>query len=174
MARLRARRPGRGRPGDRAIAEGVQAVVGLRDATEWTSCATGIKRARRARATRLDDTQRPLVAIGKVVLWLFAGDAERADAAQAAALEHPDPWVRAAIRSARAARRTRVLSTTMARPPGRGAGGLRGARRQLGAGDGALPGVRPAGAGGRAGGGGDALEQARVAMEAFSPETRRR
>ena len=95
--------PGEADPEDRAIAEGVQAVVGLRDATDMDELRDGVK-ALLARAQELDDTQRPLVAMGKVVLWLFAGDVERADAAQAAALEHPDPWVRTAIRMLAAGR----------------------------------------------------------------------
>jgi predicted ATPase/DNA-binding SARP family transcriptional activator len=46
---------------------------------------------------RLDDRERPLVAVAKPVLALFAGENERVREFQAAAEAHPDPWVRAAL-----------------------------------------------------------------------------
>ncbi len=43
----------------------------------------------------IDDADRPLVAVAKPVLALMARDPELADRRQAAAIAHPDPWVRA-------------------------------------------------------------------------------
>jgi predicted ATPase/DNA-binding SARP family transcriptional activator len=95
--------PGEADPEDRAIAEGVRTIVALGEASDVDELREGV-RALLARAQAIDDAERPLVAMGRVVLWLFAGDVERADEAQAAALEHPDPWVRAAIRMLAAGR----------------------------------------------------------------------
>lgn len=88
--------PGETDPADRAIADGVQTIMSLGRATDLDELRSGVK-GLLARAEEIDDRERPLVAMAKVVLWLFAGDVERADEAQALALEHPDPWVRAAV-----------------------------------------------------------------------------
>ena len=162
--------PGEADPEDRAIAEGVQAVVGLRDATDMDELRDGVK-ALLARAQELDDTQRPLVAMGKVVLWLFAGDVERADAAQAAALEHPDPWVRTAIRMLAAGRAENegslddmALDLAAAQEGFEALGDSWGLAmaRFLESGRLLLVGELEAAE--------ETLERARVAMEAFSPE----
>ena len=95
--------PGETDPDERAIAEGVQAIVALREVGDFDELRSGVA-ALLERVAGIDDRERPLVAMGKVVLWLFAGEEARADEAQAVALEHPDPWVRTAIRMLAAGR----------------------------------------------------------------------
>lgn len=87
--------PGEADPTDRALAEGVLTLAELEDAP-YDEGAKETIREIYERVVRLDDAERPLLALAKVVLELFAGLDETAQ--QQAALEHPDPWVRAALR----------------------------------------------------------------------------
>jgi predicted ATPase/DNA-binding SARP family transcriptional activator len=89
-------------PDDRVIASGILTVAGLSDSRHGEEL--------RRRMTELsdgvhgmDDRERPLLAIAKPVLALFAGDEERSREAEAAGLAHPDPWVRAALHLLRSA-----------------------------------------------------------------------
>ena len=128
-------------------------IVGLGEATDIDELRAGVT-ALLERAEDIDDRERPLVAIGKVVLWLFAGEPERADEAHTRALEHPDPWVRVAIRMLAAGRAENDGSLdTMAVELAAARAGFEALGDALGARDGALLRVRPAAAGGRPGGG---------------------
>jgi len=49
------------------------------------------------RGEAIDDRERPLVALARPVIAIFAGDEERRRAYEAAAAAHPDPWVPAAL-----------------------------------------------------------------------------
>ena len=87
--------PGEADPEDRALAAGVLKLAALGDAGDMEELQRGVRELLDA-SEGVDDRERPLVAMAKVVLWLFSGDEARADEAQAIAFEHPDPWVRAA------------------------------------------------------------------------------
>jgi predicted ATPase/DNA-binding winged helix-turn-helix (wHTH) protein len=87
--------PGEADPDDRALAEGVLKLAVLGEAGDMEALQRAVRELLE-QAASVDDRERPLVAMAKVVLWLFAGDEGRADEAQVVALEHPDPWVRAA------------------------------------------------------------------------------
>ena len=127
---------------------------------------------RRRGTLRIDDRERPLVAMAKVVLWLFAGEDARADEAQAVALEHPDPWVRAAIRMLAAGRAenageldTLADELAAARRGFEALGDAWGMAMALFLESGRLLLV------GDLDGAETALEEAREAMEVFSPES---
>ncbi len=87
--------PGEADPDDQALAAGVLKLSALGKAGDMEELQRGVRELLDA-AEVVDDRERPLVAMAKVVLWLFSGEEERADEAQAVAFEHPDPWVRAA------------------------------------------------------------------------------
>ena len=145
--------PGEADPDDRALAAGVLKLSALGKAGDMEELQRGVRELLDA-AEVVDDRERPLVAMAKVVLWLFSGEEERADEAQAIAFEHPDPWVRAAAHMLAAGRAENAGSLDAMRTElADRARALRGARRQLGAGDGTLPGGQPAAARGRPRGG---------------------
>jgi predicted ATPase/DNA-binding SARP family transcriptional activator len=89
--------PGEVDPVDRTIAEGVRRAVafdGPRDADNPVLAAklgTFLELV-----ADIDDRERPLLAVAKLVLAMFAGDEGAADRHLQAALGHSDPWVRAA------------------------------------------------------------------------------
>ncbi|MBE2318636.1 winged helix-turn-helix domain-containing protein [Solirubrobacter sp. CPCC 204708] len=87
--------PGDADPEDRAILEGMLAIAALEDHPDQPGAEATLK-ALHERALPLDDRRRPLVALAKVMLEMFAAPEERA--CEAAALAHPDPWVRATVR----------------------------------------------------------------------------
>jgi hypothetical protein len=93
--------PGDADPDDRAIAECVVTLEALGRTTDPEAVRRTIGDVA-ARAQELDDEERPLVALGRIVLEFFTGDAERQRTAQERGLAHPDPWVRAAVRLLRA------------------------------------------------------------------------
>jgi predicted ATPase/DNA-binding SARP family transcriptional activator len=83
-------------PLDRFIASGLRELSALSDA--------GDGERMKARLTEisheleaLDDRDRPLLAVAKPILALFAGDEALAARFEAAARAHPDPWVGAAL-----------------------------------------------------------------------------
>ena len=88
-------------PDDRSIAEGVRIMGALEKDPRKEQVQTAIAELTE-RAAAIDDRERPLVAIAKVVLEFFAGQDGRAQ--EAAAARHPDPWVHAALRLLRAGR----------------------------------------------------------------------
>jgi hypothetical protein len=93
--------PGEVDPDDRTIADSLQAF----DRLGHTDDAEAFRRTMhevRERAAAIDDHDRPLVAVGKVVLGIFTGDEEIARAAEEVGLQHPDPWVHACIHMVRA------------------------------------------------------------------------
>ncbi len=83
-------------PDDHLIADTIREFEHLTDAED-----AGEMRARMSavldRIERIDDRERPLVAVAKPVMALFAGEKERGRAFEAAAAAHPDPWVHAAL-----------------------------------------------------------------------------
>jgi predicted ATPase/DNA-binding SARP family transcriptional activator len=83
-------------PGDHAIAAGIRAFEGMKDAVDADELRRRMEEVS-ARVAPIDDRERPLLAIAKPVLWLFSGDEERGREADAAAAAHPDPWVHAAL-----------------------------------------------------------------------------
>ncbi|MDA0182845.1 winged helix-turn-helix domain-containing protein [Solirubrobacter phytolaccae] len=87
--------PGEADPADRTIAEGVLQLAELED-HPYQEDAQALIRAMYDRVGELEDADRPLVALAKVVLELFAGVEENTQ--EQAAREHPDPWVRAVVR----------------------------------------------------------------------------
>lgn len=87
--------PGEADPVDRTIAEGVMTMAELED-HPYQEGAQEVIGQIYERVAPLDDVERPLVALAKVVLELFAGGDGRTH--ETAALEHPDPWVRAVVR----------------------------------------------------------------------------
>lgn len=87
--------PGEADPTDRALAEGVLQLAELED-HPYQEGAQALIRELYERISPLEDLDRPLVALAKVVLELFAGVEETTH--EAAAREHPDPWVRAVVR----------------------------------------------------------------------------
>src|SRR4051794_14550812 len=84
--------PGEADPGDRVIAESLQAFDRMGH-TDDAELFTRTIREVRERVAGIDDRQRPLVALGKVVLEFFTGNKEAAAEAEERGLEHPDPWV---------------------------------------------------------------------------------
>jgi predicted ATPase/DNA-binding SARP family transcriptional activator len=93
--------PGEPDPDDRLIAEGVLAAEALGRASDSDEVRRTMGEVA-ARVRDLDDGERPLLAVGRIVVEFFAGDDDRRRAAEAHGLAHPDPWVHAAIRLIRA------------------------------------------------------------------------
>lgn len=87
--------PGEADPVERTIAESVMTMSELED-HPYQEGAQEIIAELYERVAGLDDTERPLVAIAKVVLEFFTGAEGHQQGV--AALEHPDPWVRAVVR----------------------------------------------------------------------------
>jgi predicted ATPase/DNA-binding SARP family transcriptional activator len=83
-------------PVDRGIAAGLREVGALSDAGDGERMKERLT-ALSHELEAFDDTDRPLLAVAKPILALFAGDQERATRLEAAAREHPDPWVDAAL-----------------------------------------------------------------------------
>ncbi len=83
-------------PDDHLIAATIREFEHLTDAED-----AGEMRARMSavldRIERIDDRERPLVAVAKPVMALFADEKERGRAFEAAAAAHSDPWVHAAL-----------------------------------------------------------------------------
>ncbi len=88
--------PGEADPDDRFIAAGIRKLNRLSDGGDADALKAGMETLSRE-LEAVDDRERPLVAVAKPVLALFAGDAERGARAEAAAAAHPDPWVGAAL-----------------------------------------------------------------------------
>ncbi len=90
-------------PDERAIAQGIRDIAALAAKGD----AEALKRRIGELAVALealDDRERPLLAVAKPVMAMFAGDDERAARSERAASEHPDPWVRAMLHLFRAGR----------------------------------------------------------------------
>ncbi|HWK26461.1 MAG TPA: BTAD domain-containing putative transcriptional regulator [Solirubrobacter sp.] len=88
--------PGEADPDDRAIAESVRALDGFDEIADEAEVRAAFAEID-ARILRIDDGARPLVALAKVVLAIFAEEPEREAEARRCALAHPDPWVRAGV-----------------------------------------------------------------------------
>ncbi len=90
-------------PADRAIASGIRAFEGMKDASDSGELRRRMETIA-AQVDPIDAGERPLLAIAKPVLWMFCEDEERRSEAEAAAAAHPDPWVHAALHLLHAAR----------------------------------------------------------------------
>jgi predicted ATPase/DNA-binding SARP family transcriptional activator len=88
--------PGDADPADQVIASAVrmfEAFESVTDRDELRALMLDLL----DRAEFIDDSERPLVTIGRLVITLFAEDDERGRAARERAATHPDPWVRAGM-----------------------------------------------------------------------------
>ncbi len=90
-------------PDDLAIAATIREFETLTEAADADEMR-GRMSAILDRVEHLDDRERPLLAVAKPVMALFAADEERGRAFEAAAAAHPDPWVHAALHLLRAGR----------------------------------------------------------------------
>jgi tetratricopeptide (TPR) repeat protein len=83
-------------PEEHLIAETIRHFEKLTDAEDASEMRAKMS-AVLERVEHIDDRERPLVAVAKPVMALFAGEEERGRAFEAAAVAHPDPWVHAAL-----------------------------------------------------------------------------
>ncbi len=89
--------PGEADPADRRIAEIALDVAGVSEPPDEERELVARRLAEHLVALEpLDDRARPLIAVARPALALFSGQDELAGRYTAAALEHPDAWVRAA------------------------------------------------------------------------------
>jgi predicted ATPase/DNA-binding SARP family transcriptional activator len=83
-------------PEERLIAATIREFESLTDAESAEEMRANMS-AVLDRVEGIDDRERPLVAVAKPVMALFAGEEDRVRGFQAAAAAHPDPWVQAAL-----------------------------------------------------------------------------
>ena len=83
-------------PDEQLIAETIRRFESLTEAEDAREMRAKMSAAL-DRVEGIDDRERPLVAIAKPVMALFAAESERARGFEAAAAAHPDPWVHAAL-----------------------------------------------------------------------------
>ncbi|HET6549718.1 MAG TPA: BTAD domain-containing putative transcriptional regulator [Solirubrobacter sp.] len=84
--------PGEADPVDRLIAEGIQEIA--RAVADHGAGGDALSELAE-RLERTDVRDRPLLALARPMLALFAGQSSFAETRLAETLEHPDPWVRA-------------------------------------------------------------------------------
>jgi predicted ATPase/DNA-binding SARP family transcriptional activator len=99
--------PGEATPEIRALAETIQVMNSASSPSSMVAddVAAGIARIADldARLAGLDPDKVPLLALMRPVIAMFANDFQRAERLTEESLNHPDPWMAAALRSFRAA-----------------------------------------------------------------------
>ena len=93
--------PGETDPDDRAVAEAVRALNAVGE-THDPQFVRDTMLEVTERVREIDDTERPLLAVGKIILEFFTGDTAGQDEAEKHGLGHPDQWVHAAVHLLRA------------------------------------------------------------------------